>query len=282
MRGVQVGGVNYTDDLMAGAQLSYAVNVAAQRLDGAQLGFLNWTGSMHGAQLGVANIAEEHQGAQLGLFNQGGRGAGFQFGLVNVGKGGSGLQLGLINVATKPMKGGQVGLLNFADRTGAQVGLLGGTRQGGIHPQLWVSDVALFNAALRLDADYTYLLFWFAANALGKSRDFGDEDELLGFGLGLKLPLTGALRLEADYSAGAPIEGGDREFSLKIGRILLNWQVASKLALFGGPSINFLTHRDPEHFDSRPGLVSGSVEVSTRDDQQVLFWPGFALGAHLP
>ena len=75
---------NYAENY-TGAQLAF-VNYTSGNFIGAQLGLVNWAGSLTGAQLGTVNIAKSVDG-------------GFQWGLVNYAESAHNLfQLGLVNI----------------------------------------------------------------------------------------------------------------------------------------------------------------------------------------
>ena len=249
-----------------GAQMSVCANIAEQ-LEGAQMSVgANLAKGVNGAQLGVgANVAERLDGAQLSA------GA-------NIAKEVRGAQLGLVNVASGRVKGLQLGLFNYADDADASLALIGVTRQGGIRPTVWTSDVGLLHAGLRFDARYTYTFL------SGGFFPFGDgRSGCFGVGFGVKARLTEEVWLDADIGSqmilmNKPFRGNP---SLHQFRLLGRWQMRERLALFAGPTFNLLTHWDiddnPDQAGRRPGY---DYDVYSYDGGHlgVMLWPGFAAG----
>ena len=83
--GLQIAGIaNLGKDMpgLVGGQLSVFYN-SANRLDGVQIGLLNYAGDIEGAQIGLINGATSVRGLQIGLFNATRRLEGVQIGLSN-------------------------------------------------------------------------------------------------------------------------------------------------------------------------------------------------------
>ncbi len=85
VEGLQVAGIaNLGKDMpgLVGGQVSVFYN-SANRMDGVQIGLLNYAGDIEGAQIGLINGATSVKGLQIGLFNATKRLDGVQIGLSN-------------------------------------------------------------------------------------------------------------------------------------------------------------------------------------------------------
>lgn len=250
VRGVQWTGLaGVVGGRLSGAQLSAGVNWVGEDMRGAQLSFLgNRAGRAFGGQatLGV-NVAREVRGAQVGLVNVGG-----------------------------DVRGAQVGVFNYARSSDASVGVLSGTRAGGVHPEVWTSDVAALNVGVRFAAKYTYSFVAAGFHPAGRGAGWR-----FGLGLGGRIPLRGPAALEIDVAGYAGFVDPSFDASVAMSgtaRLKLAWTMAPRLTLFGGPTYT-LFHDDPG--DGRPRLGYGWVSTRRTDregDDRLMSWPGFAFG----
>ncbi len=265
VRGVQWTGVaGVIRGRLSGAQLTAGVNWVGEDSRGAQLSFLgNRSDRVRGAQVSLgANTARDVHGAQLGVVNAAGRRLdGVQLGLVNVGKDVHGLQLGVVNVARS---------------SNASVGLFSYTRDGGVHPEVWTSDVAALNLAVRFSARYTYSFLGAGFHPSGRGAGWR-----FGLGLGVRAPVHQQAALEFDVAAYAGFVDPAFDASLSTlatARLKFAWTFHPRFTLWGGPSFN-LQLDNPRDGKSRLGYgwVSRARTDSEGDDRFSL-WPGFALG----
>jgi hypothetical protein len=67
MRGFQIGGLNYANDSVRGAQIG--ITNFAMKFHGAQVGVLNFAGDSKGAMIGVFNLVTELDGVPVGAIN---------------------------------------------------------------------------------------------------------------------------------------------------------------------------------------------------------------------
>jgi len=68
--GVQIGGlVNYVNDTIQGTQISLGLNLAPQRMYGAQIGLINYANKIKGSQVGFLNIADSISGVPVGFLS---------------------------------------------------------------------------------------------------------------------------------------------------------------------------------------------------------------------
>ncbi|MBN1944645.1 MAG: caspase family protein [Bradymonadales bacterium] len=253
-QGLQVAGAfNYASMPLAGLQVSGAVNATGTSIAGVQLtGGLNYAGEVGGVQLATVNIAGEVDG----------------------------LQLGVLNLATDTVDGLQFGLFNYAERASASIGLIGGTRAGGFHPQLWTSDSAVISTGLRSDADYTYTLLTAGVYPFSEETAW-----LFGAGLGVKFPrFFPRLALEMDLSHHAVMF--EHDFSqgylgLSVARLLARWEITPAFSLFAGPALNLYVGQGANRLRERPGYIGGVVTYEADEDLRLELWPGFAAGISL-
>ena len=226
-------GMNYAAGDMGFVQLGLMGNVVRGRMDGFQMGALNFAGGLGGFQAGLANwTGESSEGGQASLANYAGTLRGIQFALVNSGGHIHGAQVGLINVA-REVDGVQVGLLNLASRVkGASLGPLGFVREGEFHADGWMDDIGRPGLAL--------------SYGTGRGTGAGAGGGIEGVTGGLYSLFSLALSPD-DASAGEAGAGlgwkasWDRAFiSTDLGLVSAygmegsNYQ-ATRLRLFGGP-----------------------------------------------
>lgn len=249
---------------LTGAQLTLGVNWASAQARGAQLSLLgNGAGSVQGVQLSVGvNGAGALRGAQIGN--------------VNVVRGDlRGAQIGLINVG-RHVRGAQVGLINIARSSDASIGLFSVTREGGIRPEVWTSDVAAINVGVRFGARYTYSLLAIGLHPAGRGAGWS-----FGAGVGVHAPLGRRAAIDFDLSGHATFV--DLQFAHRIGflcvaRLLFAWRFYPRLALFGGPTFN-LQHDDPRDGTGRLGYGWTVWQRTDEEgDDRLMLWPGFAVG----
>src|SRR5690606_10480026 len=130
LRGFQgAAGANINRGDGRGFQGAAGFNVLRGHMQGAQMtGGFNWARSVGGAQLAPVNASRDVRGAQAGV----------------------------LNVATGKVAGAQLGVINYADEADAQVGVISISRKGGVYADVWTSDIAAINVALKFRAKYTY------------------------------------------------------------------------------------------------------------------------------
>jgi len=237
-----------------GAALSLGASFVDDRMSGAQLSMLgNAAGFGEGVQITTgANHADRFEGLQAGMVNHAKiLDPGAQAGLVNVGGKVRGLQLGLVNVG-REVDGVQIGLVSVARRADASVSLLSITREGGVHPEVSLSDTAALNLGLRLPATHTYTFAEIGVQPAGPGRGWQAG---LGFGGRIRLPQK--LFLDLDLASYAVFRGLDRVRSsnpmAKL-RLMVGWEPHRHLSVFGGPTLNTLVELDTDQRFARPGL----------------------------
>lgn len=257
-------GASVVDEHMSGAQITTAANLA-ERAEGVQLS-LGWNHAarMSGVQAGMVNHARTFDpGLQLGAVNTVGRMRGVQLGLFNVGK---------------DVRGVQLGLFNFAGRANGALGLFSVTREGGVHPELSVSDTAALQLGLRLPATHTYSFFEAGVQPGGRGKGWQ-----VGLGFGGRVRLPKKLFIDIDLATYASFRGFEQARTpnpLGKLRLTLGWQPHHHLSVFGGPTLNALVELEAIDALARPGLYQWSAldYTSVPDRLHVRVWPGFVAG----
>ena len=270
--GVAAAGLaTIVDEHAFGLTMSLAANLA----HGTHQGVQSTTGYNHatllkGAQFGMVNHAGEVRGAQFGMLNLGGKVHGVQFGLIN-----------------------------YAEEADASFALLPITKKGGVHPEVWSSDTALVNVGIRLPAKYTYAFFaaglhpmghnrsqddkilpaaYRAAPAKGRSRGQGRAMQI-GGGFGGHIPIFANGFIDADIAVYGVTSGLNLKppfANLVKLRLMGGWQLAKRLAVYGGPTLNAMID-DLSRPVERPGY--GWVAYTTVEDGfRLRLWPGFVAG----
>lgn len=81
-----MGGVSsITQGMDKGLQMSSILNISSKRMNGWQMGTVNYADSLNGAQIGIFNVTRKHpQGWQVGLVNLSYDSIGHKIGLVNI------------------------------------------------------------------------------------------------------------------------------------------------------------------------------------------------------
>lgn len=264
VRGIQAAmGATASQGKVAGVQAAIGLTLARDDMRGMQSAALNLAlGRALGLQLGAVAYARELVGVQASGVNVVGSGRGMQAGLVSISKG--------------EFRGLQVGLVTYAEQADAAIALVPITKQGGVHVDVWTSDTAVFNAALRFRARKTYTLLG------GGVHPFSDGAAWqVGTGLGGHLYATRRFRVELDnsiYYVNRGLEVGDPGYLLDTLRLSAGWTPAKRFAIWAGITGNLLI--DPlGRVDFRPGYAWGRNDRAPANSPiGVRVWPGFAFG----
>ncbi|RKG67044.1 LA_2272 family surface repeat-containing protein, partial [Corallococcus terminator] len=253
-----------------GGQFTVGANIAGGALKGVQASVgANVAPSMVGLQAATGlNFAKEMRGAQLSLLNVGGDVSGAQVGLVNIASKVEGLQLGLLNVA-RESQGEALGLLSFIGNGQANV-------------QLWASDVAYTNVALKFGSQHFHTLLTLGFNP---GTNTHRRRYVAGFGFGTHIP-TGRLFFDLE-AIGSSVHtdnlfrDGDGLNVLAQLRLVAGWQVAKRFALIGGVTGNTLVTWDNGDRWEELGIGPEWRSVSDGGNTTVRVWPGVLLGVQL-
>lgn len=226
-----------------------AVNLGFGRVSGVQMGMIQWANHLHGVQLGAVNVVESAQG----------------------------MQVGLVSIATGKVEGLQVGLITYADEADAAIALVPITKQGGVHVDVWTSDVHLVNVALRFRARKTYSFIAGGVHPFGAGASWS-----AGLGFGGPLLERPKIRLELDNgihvgNAGLRVSGVP--FVLDTLRLTIGWTPAKRFALWGGVTGNvLLLPAAAGREDFVPGYFPRSSLAPEGSKMAVKAWPGFVVG----
>ncbi|MCB9703103.1 MAG: caspase family protein [Myxococcales bacterium] len=260
--GVQAALITSAGARFTGLQWSGLASVADEELRGLQASAIfNYAGELRGVQAaGIASYAARARGLQLGLVNTSGslRGA----------------SIGLVNVTRGRVDGLQLGLVNFADDADVSIGLLPISRKGGIHLDVWTSDLAALNLGLRLASRRTYALLTAGLHPFGAGASW-----MVGAGLGGRFRPTERLFIDVDnviYGVQPGLERPGVPRVVDSLRLMLGWQPHRRFSIYGGPTANFAVDLSGTNEHFRPGYPYASY----RDDW-LLIWPGFVFGVSI-
>jgi hypothetical protein len=260
-----------------GISLGFGASIIDEELHGVQgsMGASLVRGSVEGWQFAqVFARAREVVGVQSAMITHADtieRGA--QLAVVAAATSVRGAQVGFVDVA-REVHGAQVGLFAYARQADAQVALIGITREGGVHPEVWTSDNAAFNLGLRLPAKRTYSMVNIGVHPFGTGASWH-----FGLGFGGHIALGRKAFTDIDLASYVVLDGVASPrgpAALAQLRWLFGWQPLPRLALFGGPTLNVLFDRKTQTFD-RPGYGWTVVE-RIEGGSRIRVWPGFAAG----
>lgn len=228
VKGVQLAGLtNFTTGEVQGVQLAGLANFTPKSVKGVQIaGLTNFSGkNTEGSQIaGLANFTpHEIKGSQVGAFNYGGK-----------------------------VKGFQLGLINYADSmSGVPVGLISFVRSGYHTVEIGVNEVLPINLALRTGKREFYNILFAGI------RPEINEDVTwsFGYGVGTSPRLGKKTFLNVEVSSEQLNKGEVQALNL-INKLYVgaDYQIAKKMALFAGPTINFRVFDDS--FDGHPELFT--------------------------
>ncbi|RKG73334.1 hypothetical protein D7W79_25910 [Corallococcus exercitus] len=280
-----VGG-NVAGGALSGGQFSVGANIAGSGGVGGQftVGANIATAPLKGVQAAVgANIAPSLSGLQASTgLNYAGRMEGAQLSLLNVGGDVSGAQVGLINVAGK-VDGLQLGLINVArESQGEALGILSFIGNGQANVQLWASDVAYTNIAVKFGGRHFHTLLTLGFNP---GTDTHRRRYVGGAGFGAHIP-AGPLFFDLDVIGSSVhadnlFRDGDGLNVLGQLRLVAGWQVAKRFALIGGVTGNTLVTWDNGDRWEELGIGPEWRSVSDGGRTTVRVWPGVLLGVQL-
>ncbi|RKH58139.1 hypothetical protein [Corallococcus aberystwythensis] len=263
-------GANIAGSGGVGGQFTVGANIATAPLKGVQAAAgANLAPSMSGLQASAGfNYAGRMEGAQLSLLNVGGDVSGAQVGLVNIAGKADGLQLGLINVA-RESQGEALGLLSFIGNGQANV-------------QVWASDLAYTNVAVKFGGRHFHTLLTLGFNP---GTDTHRRRYVAGMGFGAHIP-TGPLFFDLDVIGSSVhadnlFRDGDGLNVLGQLRLVAGWQVAKRFALIGGVTGNTLVTWDNGDRWEELGIGPEWRSVSDGGRTTVRVWPGVLLGVQL-
>jgi len=230
--GIQSSGIfNYNKEQTDGAQFSGIFNYSGGDLNGVQLAFINISANMKGTQMGFINISDESKGVQIGF--------------VNTADNFYGSQIGFINIADQ-VSGVQLGFINIADQSDWPIGFISIIREGQHNLSLWVDQLGLYHAGIKLGGTYLFTSFFAGADQNLETNSFG-------FSIGAHIPLGNlpffieAEGVSEDYSnlkdkvseIGA-LPGESKWMNLLSFKLSAGLKLNSYLSIVGGVSVPIL------------------------------------------
>lgn len=294
--GMEIGGVlNQTKGAVVGAQLGGLGNLVSGQVTGAQFsGIINTSGTLQGAQFGgIVNLTnsstdiedEASTGVQVaGILNlEANSMKGAQLGLINIAKNNiKGAQVGGLFNKTATLSGVQIGLINMADTVekGVQIGLLNLVKHGMYTVMEVEANESFYaNATYKLGTQRFYSII-----SLGFKTQNKTEFWAPGFGFGTYFPVGNITGINIDALTYHVNEGEwwtNKENSLHKLKINCSFQVAPKVALYGGLSINLLVSEitDAEGTPTGSTLKTpGTFYEKVNDNTHLKLYPGFNAG----
>jgi hypothetical protein len=228
VKGVQLAGLtNFTTGEVEGVQIAGLANFSPKSVKGVQLaGLANFSGkTTEGSQIaGLANFTpHEVKGSQVGTFNYGGKVNGFQ-----------------------------LGVINYADSmSGVPVGLISFVRSGYHNVEIAANEVLPLNLALRTGKREFYNILF--AGIRPEINE--DVTWAFGYGVGTSPRLGKKTFLNIEISS-EQLNKGDVQALNLINKLYFgaDYQIAKKMALFAGPTLNFRVFDDS--FDGHPDLFT--------------------------
>jgi hypothetical protein len=163
---------------------------------------------------------------------------------------------------------------------GLPIGMLTFEKKGQLHLETWGSDIQLANLGVKFGGRYVYTTLMVGA---------GPDDRLqrftLGAGLGGHIPLGERFWLDVDGVAHgvSPVREPFQKSNLLVqARAMLGFQVASRFAVFAGPTYNLYFHL---HGGEASPLTTLPVRQErlggVESEDSVQYWPGLQLGVRI-
>lgn len=294
----EIGGLlNQTKGAVVGAQFGGLGNLVSDKVSGAQFsGVINTSTALQGAQFGglvnlvhsddaIENELAEDDGLQvagiLNLHENSLKGA--QMALINITKNNiKGAQIGGLFNKASTVSGVQIGLINMADTVekGVQIGLLNLVKHGMYTAMEIESNESFYaNATYKLGTQKFYSII-----SLGFKTQNQTEIWAPGFGFGTYFPIGNITGINIDALTYHVNEGEwwtNKENSLHKLKINCSFQVAPKVALFGGFSMNLSVSaiKDAEGTPTGSMLKTpGNFYEKTNANTHLKLYPGFNAG----
>lgn len=292
VRGMQgASGVNWAHADVIGFQGSAGVNVAAGAITGLQAAPVNVSGGGgDGFQAGVVNWSHARfEGLQAaGGFSWAREISGAQISVLNIGGDVTGAQIGVVNIASGAVNGTQIGVFNYAREAEAPIGLLSIVSRGRFNLDVWADETSAANLGVKVGAKHVYGIF--GGGTSGKQTFDGNQRWTYGFGMGGHVPVetpvlsfvnVELLHRQVGYGNEMPYDDDGNGIMLSTLRVGAGWQIAPRLAIIAGPSLN-VSVATPEA-DARGGFgfLGRSADLGGGRDVAVRMWPGFFAGLQI-
>lgn len=299
IKGAELGGLfNKTNGTVTGAQFGGLGNFVAGNVTGGQFaGLINAASSFKGIQMGgLINKVEDKEGSSLeetprnigvqaaGLYNlQANSMKGVQIGLININREHiQGAQIaGLLN-KTKTISGVQFGLINIADtvKKGVPIGLINIVKHGSYSAiEVEYNESFHANISYKLGVKRFYSIITVAFK-----EQNGKEFWAPGYGFGTYFPVANNTGINIDAISYHINEGEwwtNEENRLNKLKINCSFQLAPRLSLFGGFSVNVLVSGMKDEEGSPQGSdfkTPNSFYDKVNTNTHITIYPGLNAG----
>lgn len=288
--GVQLAmGANLVEGEFKSFQGAFGFNGAWGGVDGVQLaiGANLAEGSVDGYQIAIgANIAEDVDGGQIGIgASIGGKVSGIQAAFANVGDDVDGMQLGLVNIAGR-VRGAQFGLINIADNSDIPIGLINIMLDQPVYFTAFTSESGFTSLGIQHGGEYLRYMYGVSVGPGGLTVPEAPETEgapVIGVfaGVGVHSALSESWFVDLDTVA-QQVSRGDvsKQSFLWTSRIVGGYQFSRRMAVFAGPTANFLWTSFEGGLGLPPGFINKAYS-GAEGDADLWMWPGFQVGLRL-
>jgi hypothetical protein len=208
---------------------------------------------------GLANVAARVEGVQAS-------------GIVNVaGDRSRGMQASIVNVAGS-LRGVQVGLVNVASDTDAQIGLVNVDLHGRTHAQAWSKpESGMLLAGIQHGPAHMHSIYALGTSVSGRPWAV--------FGLGAHLTPSARVFVDLDLSQHTQLlANGSGPNQLSEARVVVGYAFLPHFAAYVGPTFNVLVATSLARAEA-PAYASVLGDTSTMAYRA---WPGVALGVEGP
>lgn len=250
VKGLHISGLGNISQRMSGLQISGLGNIA-EGVSGVQFaGIGNLAEKVSGIQLsGIGNVAENLKGFQFsGIFNRALNVNGLQLaGIYNKAKNVKGLQFAGIFNKAESVKGVQFsGLINIAQNSDYPIGLINIIKNGEKSIGVTFDELQNLIVGFRSGGRVLY-------GILGVGYNFKSSENLMAFegGFGANINCISNFRVKTEL-IGTIMTRFDDVASRSSLRILPAYKPNSKLEIFAGPTINYLSTDDEKADDLFP------------------------------
>ncbi|MCF2492489.1 hypothetical protein [Dyadobacter chenhuakuii] len=235
-KGVQIaGGANIIGNNANGIQMAGFSNIVKNEANGAQIaGFMNLAGSSRSVQMaGFANITRnDAKGLQVS-------------GFLNKGKNVNGQVAGFANIA-KNVKGIQLaGLINIADTSDYPIAIFNFIKSGEKSIALTVDESMTTIASFRSGGRVLYGIAGIGYNLKDSKHDLYAVEA----GLGAHIKLVNNFRLNLEAVSHSLSNFKKAHYFKNSLRIIPAYKIGSKLEIFAGPTINYVSYKRENDYD---------------------------------
>jgi hypothetical protein len=235
-KGIQIAGAaNVIGNNANGIQIAGFSNIIKNEANGAQIaGFMNLSGNSGSAQIaGFTNISRNNaKGLQLsGFFNKGNEVNAQVAGFANVAKKVKGIQL--------------AGFINIADTSDYPIAIFNFIKSGEKSFAVTVDESMTTIASFRSGGRVLYGIAGVGYNVKDSKRDLYAVEA----GLGAHIALVNNLRLNLEAVSHSLTNFKKAHYYKNSIRIIPAYKIGSKLEIFAGPTVNYVTYKRANDYD---------------------------------